>query len=313
VLSALADHLWQSIGCLLPAALCVSLARRNSAAVRLWIWRLAALKFAVPFAILAWFGRAFDLSTLRPDSGAPPALLAAVEASAPFASPVQAAGLAGVASLSACLVLLAVTGVCGAAIRRQLAVERALASDEDNRIARDPDDVKPGLGLWRGALFTLVAMWVVTIPLMAGAVEGTEWRRALIRENARALSAAKIDMQPAKPGLGTRVRVHADANGVRIRNVTLQQLSGLAYGISIYAVWAHHKVYEEDRATDWFAGQRFDLYAPGRIRDPENFDAYSLRVPVTRMLAERYGVELYLNQKCQPPCGVYNVPIPEEP
>lgn len=311
--TALVDHLWQSIGCLLPAALCVLLARRHSAAVRLWLWRIAALKFLVPFALLVEVGSGIGLSTKQPDAGAPPALLAAVDASLPFAAPARSAALDGLALFGALAVLVALAVVCGRGIRRQLIVERLSFESEAARTALDPDDVPPGLGLWRGALFTLIAMLVCAMPMIAGAVEGTENRRALIRENARALATAKLEMRPAAPGLGTRVRVQADENGVVIRNVTLQQLSGLAYGVSIYAVWAQHKVYAEDRATDWFAGQRFDLYAAARIREPERFDAYSLRVPVTRMLAHRYGVELYLNQKCQPPCGVYNVPIPEEP
>jgi hypothetical protein len=312
VLPALVDHLWQSILCLLLAALCALLARRNSAVVRLWIWRLAALKFVVPFAAVAQIGAAIGLSGRRPDDGAPAALLAAIDASLPFTSPAHAASLEGLDSVAAFAVLAAMTVVCGRALSLQMQAERWYVAGEETRAATDPDDVPPGLGLWRGAMFTLVAMALLAMPMLAGAAADREWRRVLILENARALMHAPIEMRPAAPGLGERVRVHADAEGVRVRNVTLQQLSGLAYGVSIYSVWASHKMYPEDRATDWFAGQRFDLYAPARIREPDEFDAYALRVPVTRMLADKYGVEVYLNDQCQPPCGVYGVPIPEE-
>jgi hypothetical protein len=312
VLSPLVDHLWQSILCLLLAALCVLLARRNGALVRLWLWRLAALKFVVPFAVIARFGGAIGLPGRWPDEGAPPALLQAIQNSLPFTAPARAASLEGLDAVAALAVLVAMTVVCGRALWQQLLVERWYVELEDDRVNRNPDDVPPGLGLWRGALFTLVALTVLALPMLAGAAEDREWRRQLILENARSLLNASIEMRPAAPGLGERVRVIADANGVRVRNVTLQQLSGLAYGVSIYSVWASHKMYPEDRATDWFAGQRFDLHAAGRIREPDEFDAYALRVPVTRMLADKYGVEVYLNDKCQPPCGVYGVPIPEE-
>jgi hypothetical protein len=312
VSSLLVDHLWQSILCLLLAALCVLLMQRNGALVRLWVWRLAAFKFVVPFAFVAKVGGAIGLPGRWPDEGAPPALLEAISRSLPFTSPARAVSLEGFDAAAALAVLVAMTVVCGRALWQQLLVERWYVEREDARIELDPDDVQPGLGLWRGALFTLVALALLAMPMLAGAAADREWRRELILENARSLMHARIEMQPAAPGLGERVRVHADANGVRVRNVTLQQLSGLAYGVSIYSVWASHKMYPEDRATDWFAGQRFDLYAAGRIREPAEFDAYALRVPVTRMLADRFGVELYLNDKCQPPCGIYGVPIPEE-
>ena len=43
--------------------------------------------------------------------------------------------------------------------------------------------------------------------------------------------------------------------------------------------------------------------------EPEDFDPYALRQRMTKMLAERFGFELYLNGKCQPPCGKYGVEL----
>ena len=60
MLAALVDHLWQSVLSLGLLALAAVLAHRAAAIVRLWIWRIAALKFLVPFRVLfvvgAWLG-----------------------------------------------------------------------------------------------------------------------------------------------------------------------------------------------------------------------------------------------------------------
>jgi hypothetical protein len=98
---------------------------------------------------------------------------------------------------------------------------------------------------------------------------------------------------------------------VYIRNANLQQLTGIAYGVRISVVWGEHRVYEEDAANDWFVGTRYDVEIIGPIREPANFDGYALRVPITRALAEKYGIQIFENSACQPPCGAYGVAIPE--
>ena len=52
-MDAAADHIWQSTIFALAAAALTLAFRRNSAAVRYWIWFAAAMKFLVPFAALA--------------------------------------------------------------------------------------------------------------------------------------------------------------------------------------------------------------------------------------------------------------------
>ena len=56
----LADHLWQSLLFCALGALLAGLARDNPAIVRLWLWRICALKFLVPFALVfalgGWLG-----------------------------------------------------------------------------------------------------------------------------------------------------------------------------------------------------------------------------------------------------------------
>jgi hypothetical protein len=157
----------------------------------------------------------------------------------------------------------------------------------------------------------LLALCLVCMPALAGAIEEREWRRELVLENARNLFRAPVTFRPAAPGMGSRARMRADANGVYIRNANLQQLTGIAYGVRISVVWGEHRVYEEDAANDWFVGVRYDVEVIGPIREPAKFDGYALRVPITRALGEKYGIQIFQNQACQPPCGAYGVAIPE--
>lgn len=59
IVSALADHLWQSTWFALAACVLAFLARRDTAKVRYWIWFAASLKFAIPFSLLTLLGSQF--------------------------------------------------------------------------------------------------------------------------------------------------------------------------------------------------------------------------------------------------------------
>jgi hypothetical protein len=83
------DHLWQSI---LFVALVFGLARltrNNLAALRLWMWRSAALKFLLPFGLLyafgAWLGFPVRHSAIPP----PAAITDFVAFGLPLATPAQ--------------------------------------------------------------------------------------------------------------------------------------------------------------------------------------------------------------------------------
>lgn len=56
MIAFIAQHLWQSTLFLVAAWVLASACRRNSAAIRYWIWFGASLKFLVPFAVLQWLG-----------------------------------------------------------------------------------------------------------------------------------------------------------------------------------------------------------------------------------------------------------------
>lgn len=57
---ALIDHLWQSTLCVGAAWLLTRLLKKNSAAIRHWIWFAASMKFLIPFSMLMAFGSLFD-------------------------------------------------------------------------------------------------------------------------------------------------------------------------------------------------------------------------------------------------------------
>lgn len=311
MLASLVDHLWQSILVFWLAVSCIALSRRHSAQVRLWLWRIAAAKFLVPFAILVGIGSGFDLFALAPDDPTPASLLRALDATLALTAPARRVRLDGLSALAGVAVLLLVSFACGRVLVASERLERWRVAREMARLERDSDDVPPGLGLWRGALFTFLALCLVCGPAFAGAVEEREWRRELLLENARNLFHADVRLRRAAPGMGARARLTADANGAHIRNATLQQITGIAYGVRLGVVWGAHRADPDDVANDWFIGTRYDVDIAGLIREPAKFDGYALRVPITRALGEKYGLQIFQNSACQPPCGAYGVAIPE--
>ena len=60
MLAGIIDHLWQSLAFAAIVLGVTYLTRRNSAALQLWLWRIAALKFLLPLGLLfawgAWLG-----------------------------------------------------------------------------------------------------------------------------------------------------------------------------------------------------------------------------------------------------------------
>jgi beta-lactamase regulating signal transducer with metallopeptidase domain len=59
IVSALADHLWQSTWFALAACVLAILVRKDAAKVRYWIWFAASLKFVIPFSLLTLLGSQF--------------------------------------------------------------------------------------------------------------------------------------------------------------------------------------------------------------------------------------------------------------
>jgi hypothetical protein len=304
MLAALADHLWQFLLFCSLAAWFAWLARGNSALIRLWIWRLCALKLLLPFSLLFALGRWLGLPVRFSDDPVPTLLLRAREMLTPLLAPLQStdAGLPA-ASLGA-LVSLPAIALFLPLLWRGLRVERWLLAQEQARRDADPDDRAAALGFFKAALFTSSAIAIVLGVLLGGAVADRLWRLELLLTHARALRGAAVTLVEAAPGMGTRWRVDAGADGVLIRNVNVQELIGVAYGVSHFAVWTDQMyTRQEDAQRSWWLEPRYDVRIRARLRNAQQFDSFALRERMTQVLAARFGVEIHLNGECQRPCG----------
>lgn len=113
-----ADHLWQSTAVLALIAALAMLLRDNRAQVRYWLWLLASIKFAVPFALLAAIGAGISLPA------APTAVSELVAPAAAVAEPfghvvmplVDRGGDAGEAATSPWPALIALAWLAGAMV-----------------------------------------------------------------------------------------------------------------------------------------------------------------------------------------------------
>jgi hypothetical protein len=112
-------------------------------------------------------------------------------------------------------------------------------------------------------------------------------------------------MKIAAPGMGTRSRVFADASGVLVRNANIQELIAIAYGVSRFAVMGNQmtSLDTENPYDYWLISPRYDVTIAGPVLEPESFEPYALHRVITRLLAEKHGIEINVNGKCQAPCG----------
>ena len=309
VLPALADHLWQS---LLTCAVLwgfTRLARPNSAVVRLALWRIAAAKLLLPYALLFSFGGWLGYPVAHTADPVPAPLVAAMDALTPAFAPARATVMGGPLAVVFCALLLFATLAWARVILREMSLEKLRVQEEVEREARDPDDQPLGLGFFKAAFLTACAASVTAVVMLAGAVDDRLWRRDLLIANSRSLRGAVVSMNPAAPGMGSRSRVVASEGSVLIRNTSIVDLVALAYGVSHYAVWSNQMFSLETSLPDqfWLSGPRYDVRVQAPILSPAEFDTYALRKPITKLLAERFGLEIYMDNRCQPPCGRYGV------
>jgi len=293
--------------------LAVFAVRHHSARLRLWMWRIAALKFALPFWLLFALGAWLGFPVNQPSDLPPATLLDVLRAAAPISAPVQTAQVSGLALAAGLAVMLSAALTCLRTILSGIRLERWLARDEATRLARDPDDQSSNPGFVQSACFTALCLFVIGSPVLAGAVDNREWRHELLLANAVTLRTANIVMTEAAPGMGQRSHLFATPQGVLIRNTSIQELVALAYGVSPYSVWLE-QMFSADAAPEdkyWVSLPRYDVRVVAPIRAPDEFDPYALRQIVTKLLADRFDLEVYVKQQCQPPCGRYRVPLPE--
>jgi D-alanyl-D-alanine carboxypeptidase len=308
MLAGAADHLWQSIWVFGGIALLAFVVRNDFALLRLWMWRIAALKFLVPFALLYAIGEWMGFSVPYGDQGPPRRLVEALAALTPLASPTRSHAWTVPQVLLALASAIPIVWACARWLGARLSLEQERVRAEASRRELEVDDVLPRPGFWCSVLLTICSAAMIGVPVLAGAVHDRLERLARLRTNSTALQAAPVDMMKAAPGMGARHRVDAGARGVFIRNVSIQDLVAIAYGAG-HAWVENTQTYSapDSEPQSWIVWPRYDVRVTAAVPEPEDFDPLALRQSVTTHLARRFGLQLYLNGKCQPPCGRYGM------
>jgi hypothetical protein len=304
MIAAFVDHLWQSWLCLVAIALSSMMLRRAPAQLRWWLWRGAALKFLVPFSLLYALGSWTGFPISHPGDTVPQALVQWLRGARPLVAPAQSATLHGAAAFGLLLFLLAMTLAWSAAVTRQIRIERLRSRREADRMAATGEPIA-GIGFFRAGMLTLCGLSTVSGAVLSGAVDDRLHRHAVLEANLHDLRQAKIELALAKPGMGERSALFADAHGVRLRNVNVQEMIAFAFGVSRFAVMNNQTV--DAAAAEprdfWMYSPRYDVQISGPVREPEIFQSYALHTVMTRMLAMRFGLEIEVNGECQRPCG----------
>jgi hypothetical protein len=314
MITGLVDHLWQSCCCSGAACAFSWLLRGNAAVVQLWLWRIAALKLLLPFSLLFAFGGRLGFPSVHSADPTPQALARAIGEVAPWLTPAKYFGISGMLAAACTVLALAAAGACANMIHRQLVRERMRTEEAASRRAHAPDDIEPSLGFAKAALLTALALALLSAPILAGAIANHQWRRELLIANTLALRNAPVTIKPAARGMGARYRLDADAHGISIRNANIHDLVAMAYGVNRYSVISPQMMSEADPASrSWIHWPRYDVRIDAPVPDPRDFDTYALRQNLTKLLAEQFGLEIYLNGDCQPPCGVYQLQMAVEP
>ncbi|MEO8063466.1 MAG: hypothetical protein ABI821_12045 [Pseudomonadota bacterium] len=307
------DHLWQSLLICGGIAACALLTRASRAVFRLWLWRVAALKFLFPFALLYSLGEWLGFPVAYTADSAPPSLVAVVAGLAPLFAPARM--FESRATWAWLVVALTASTLCIRWTIGRIGIERRRVRNEQERRQHDVNDVLRFPGLWATAFMTSCALLIFTAPLLSGGLADRQRRHELLIVNSLSLRKGQVVMTVAAPGMGERYRVVADENGVLIRNANLIDIVAIVYAIHRSVVWTEQRASGNPvaRRDFWMSWPRYDVRVTAPVREPEDFDAYALRQPVTKLLAERFGLEVNLDNQCQPPCGNYGVAMPEAP
>lgn len=297
MLAGIIDHLWQSLAFAAMVAAMAFLTRRNSAALQLWLWRIAALKFLLPFTLLfalgGWLGFPVRHSAVPP----PHAVVELVSSGLSIAAPLQSFTLAPPWKVVLLLLSVAAAVACLWGILRRVKDAQRQRDEEVARLEADWHYRPTPLRFWQSTLLASFTLFAISLPLIAGATRDRQWRQEILAIDQQALLSAKIAMSEAPAGIGILSRITADNNGVLIRNTNIQDLVSMVYGIGKFEVFGG--------AMPWLEYPRYDVRVTGPVRAPEVFDPYSLRQPVTHYLYDQFGVSIRVNGTCQKPCKDY--------
>lgn len=299
-MNALLDHLWQSSLCVILLGGLLTLTRGHSAQVRLWLWRLVAIKFLIPFTLFSAIGGWSGFPARFPGDPPPESAVRLVDQLSPWFSISGSLG-----SATSRVIALAILFLAAVATIRwsfwKIHRESLRSRVEELRIEADPDDREPSIGFFRAALFTACGLAVVAVPAIGGAVRASVHAHHVLQANTRAMGEARVTLRPARAGLGSRYFVNVDSRGVTISNITVRELTAMAYGVNRFFVRGKH--FRDGDDEDWLVDSRHDVRIDAPVIEPERFDTYALRNVITRELATSFGLEIYVNSECQKPCG----------
>jgi hypothetical protein len=292
--AVLLDHLWQSTLVVLLVWLLAMLVRANGSALQLWLWRIAALKFLVPFGLLfalgGWIGFPVRHSVVPP----PGALRAAVASISQWTSPMQTFAPAGWVFAGATLLLLGIALLCAWGTAKALPPAARQHREERAKAQADPWPTAPPLGMFKAVTLAAAAFCLLTAPILAGAVHDRVRRQEALAADIAGLQGASITLTETPSRFGARTEILARPDGVLIRHVNLQDLVALVYGIGQFEVFGG--------ALPWLSSPHYNVEVRGPVSVPAVFDPYSLRRPVTDYLFREYGVSIRVNGACQEPC-----------
>jgi len=154
------------------------------------------------------------------------------------------------------------------------------------------------VGVVKAMTLLMATIAAATVPMFAGAVDGSARRHELLTLNSRVLRTADFFIEPASVGARIPQAIVAARDGVLIRNTTLRDLVALAYGVQRWQV---------NGDAQWLDAPRYDIravtHAP--VSEPEDLDPYALRELTAKLLASRFDLEIHVNSQCQSPCGPY--------
>jgi hypothetical protein len=288
------DHLWQCSGFVAWVWVLAAMLRGHPAKLRLWLWRIAALKFLVPFSLLFALGAHIGFPVPHSAIAPPGAVVRAVDAVMPLATPAQSFTTSATFLAVEIVLTLVLAGAALWLAARNLRRAGAEQTDEAARIEADwTSDLAPPGFLKTVALAGSVLV-MIAAPIIGGALRDRQWRQQSLAIDTKSLHSARIALTETTWRFGDRTQIVATPEGVSIRKINLQDLVAKVYGIGEFEVFGG--------ALPWLESPHYDVEVRGPIHEPAAFDPYSLRVPVTNYLSEEFGVAIRVNGNCQEPC-----------
>jgi hypothetical protein len=288
------DHLWQSALFTALAWALSTMLRRNSATLRAWIWRIAAVKFVLPFSLLFAFGAWLGFP-VRHSAVAPPAMVSrVVDTVLPIAAPTQSVEWPNPVLGIALVFALALATACLWWAVRNFQEARASEIAESKRVEEHYSAAAPPPGFLKSLTLAGSALALMVSPVVGGALRDRVSRQQSLAIDTLAMRAAAVTLTETDWRFGDRTQIVATVDGVSIRKINLQDLVALVYGIGQFEVFGG--------ALPWLESPHYDVRVNGSIHSPAAFDPYSLREPVTQFLSEEFGVAIRVNGSCQEPC-----------